>query len=307
MATQTDSDLVTFGVSTKGRRTVIYRNFEYVKVRDNKNGEIYWRCKMYQSYKCKGHLNTLDDRIVSNKDQEHSHQGNIATSLARLAVGQMKERMGEASATPAAVVGTVSRQLDNRVLQALPKRSTLARSLQRHRKAALADNDDGTVLPPPPRDTNFDVPQRFADMILYDSGRDENRVLIFGCDDLLDGLARSKLWLADGTFKVVPSIFFQLYTIHFELVPGNNPVAVYCLRAHVHPWTKTGWTKRKLRTKFIPDPTLESISSCSRRNCPNNQRSRGMALWSPVFVPVSSSYSLDLLGWNLKRYSEAEI
>ena len=85
METQTESDPVTFGVSTKGRRTVIYRNFEYVKHRNNKNGEIYWRCKLYQSYKCKGHLKTLDDRIVSNKDQEHTHQGNIATSLARLA------------------------------------------------------------------------------------------------------------------------------------------------------------------------------------------------------------------------------
>ena len=46
---------------------------------------------------------------------------------------------------------------------------------------------------------------------------------------LLDGLARAKLWLADGTFKVVPSIFFQLYTIHFELAPGRNPAVIYCL------------------------------------------------------------------------------
>ena len=66
-------------------------------------------------------------------------------------------------------------------------------------------------------------------MVLYDSRRDGDRILIFGSNELLDGLARAKLWLADGTFKVFPSIFFQLYTIHFELVPGNNPVAVYCL------------------------------------------------------------------------------
>ena len=34
MATQTESDPVTFGVSTKRRRTVIYRNSEYVKLRN---------------------------------------------------------------------------------------------------------------------------------------------------------------------------------------------------------------------------------------------------------------------------------
>ena len=54
-------------------------------------------------------------------------------------------------------------------------------------------------------------------------------MLMCGSDDLLDGLARARLWLADGTFKVVNSIFFQLYTIHFELASGNNPVGVYCL------------------------------------------------------------------------------
>lgn len=37
------------------------------------------------------------------------------------------------------------------------------------------------------------------------------------------------MWLADGTFKVVPSLFFQLYSIHFKFVSGINPAGVYCL------------------------------------------------------------------------------
>ena len=37
------------------------------------------------------------------------------------------------------------------------------------------------------------------------------------------------MWLADGTFKVVPSWFFQLNTIHFELVFDIDFAAVYCL------------------------------------------------------------------------------
>jgi len=136
-----------YGASTKGRPTVIYKNFEYGKVRENQNGEIYWRCKMYFSLKCKAHLKTLNNRIITNENQEHNHHGNISTSLARLAVAQMKEKMGETSATTAAVVGTVSCQLDDHVLQALPKRASLSRSLQRHRKAALANNDDASGSP----------------------------------------------------------------------------------------------------------------------------------------------------------------
>ena len=39
-------------------------------------------------------------------------------------------------------------------------------------------------------------------------------MLIFSTSTNLDLLSRSKLWLADGTFKTVPEIFYQLYTMH---------------------------------------------------------------------------------------------
>jgi hypothetical protein len=228
MAAQTAEYSVTYGISSKNRPTVIFRNYEYVKVRTNANGQIYWRCKMYQSF-CKAHLVTAGDRIVNNADQEHNHNGNSATSLARKAVGEMKKKMTEISATPGAAAGSIACSLSNDVLMALPKRSTLNRTLQRHRQAVMTTDDDGVVLPPPPRDATFDIPPRFVNMVLYDSGVGPDRLIILGCDDLLDGLARSELWIADGTFKVLPSMFFQLYSIHFELQPGMNPGAIYCL------------------------------------------------------------------------------
>ncbi|KAL3854184.1 hypothetical protein ACJMK2_013462 [Sinanodonta woodiana] len=89
----------------------------------------------------------------------------------------MKNKMGESSSTPAAVLGSISRRLDNHVLMSLPKRSTLTRTLQCSR-AILADNENDASLPPPPADTNFTVPPSFVDMILYDSGADD-RILIF--------------------------------------------------------------------------------------------------------------------------------
>ncbi|KII61414.1 hypothetical protein RF11_12829 [Thelohanellus kitauei] len=47
--------------------------------------------------------------------------------------------------------------------------------------------------------------------------------------ELLDGLSRATVWLADGTFKVVPTLYFQLYSIHFQYSGAVNPAAVYCL------------------------------------------------------------------------------
>jgi len=84
-------------------------------------------------------------------------------------------------------------------------------------------------MPPIPVDSGFEISERFKEFVLFDSGPGDDRLIIFGCNELLDGLARASVWLADGTFKVVPSIFFQLYTVHFQLVQGINPAALYCL------------------------------------------------------------------------------
>ena len=100
--------------------------------------------------------------------------------------------------------------------------------MQRSRKANT-DANGGQPLPGIPTDLNFEIPERFINLILFDSGTGADRLIMLGCHELLDGLARAEVWLADGTFKVVPSIFFQMYSIHFSFQAGINPAALYCL------------------------------------------------------------------------------
>ena len=40
------------------------------------------------------------------------------------------------------------------------------------------------------------------------------RILIFGTDSNIEALNTASVWLADGTFKTAPSLFYQLYVIH---------------------------------------------------------------------------------------------
>ena len=48
-------------------------------------------------------------------------------------------------------------------------------------------------------------------------------MFIFVTDEALDVLARSPQWFADGTFKLCPELFFQIYSIHalsnHEVIP----------------------------------------------------------------------------------------
>ena len=60
--------------------------------------------------------------------------------------------------------------------------------------------------------------------LLCDSGvGDINRIFIFGTNDGIYIFANSSQWFGDGTFKVCPQIFSQIYTIHvlvnYEVLP----------------------------------------------------------------------------------------
>lgn len=51
--------------------------------------------------------------------------------------------------------------------------------------------------------------------LLHDSGAgDSDRLFIFATQQNLKCLAEATAWFADGTFKVTPGQFYQLYTVH---------------------------------------------------------------------------------------------
>ena len=62
------------------------------------------------------------------------------------------------------------------------------------------------------------IPEKFSkthdgeDFVFYDSGdNDEEKIIVFTTEKSMDLLRRSEFWHADGTFKVAPSIFYQLF------------------------------------------------------------------------------------------------
>lgn len=150
----------------------------------------------------------------------------------REAVFQMKHTMQD-TLTPAAVQGAVARDLAEDVLMTLSDQSVISRSW-RHFRTKTINQEGGDNLPPLPPDVTFDIPQRFSHLVLFDLF-DEQRdnlndcINIMGDDAVLRGLERRHVWGANGTFKKVPSIFFQLYSTHFEQSRGINPAALYCL------------------------------------------------------------------------------
>ena len=110
-----------FGRSSKRREVLMHNNFEYWKHRDNLNGTAAWRCTKCVRFHCKARLTTRAGDIISEHNQQHTHEGNNAKTLGRTAVFEMKEKMGDIGATPSSSQGAVSATLPDHVLMALPK------------------------------------------------------------------------------------------------------------------------------------------------------------------------------------------
>jgi hypothetical protein len=65
--------------------------------------------------------------------------------------------------------------------------------------------------------------------LLCDSGPgDCDRMLVFGTQDNLTILESHRHWYVDGTFKVAPTLFYQLFTIHALIDKSALPM-VYAL------------------------------------------------------------------------------
>ena len=81
-----------------------------------------------------------------------------------------------------------------------------------------------------PTSRNFEIPQKFQDILLHDSGvNDPNRILAFGNMEMLEYfMVPGCTGFGDGTFQICPTLFFQLYTLHTR-VAGYYPPCVYFL------------------------------------------------------------------------------
>ena len=123
-----------YGISCKGKPTVLYRNFEYVKDKQNVCGTIAWLCRYHQTMKCKARLTTSGDRVVSSRDPGHNHTGNVSIARARKAVGEMKNKIAALTVAPSSSQAAVMSELPDDTLMALPGQATVSKAFRRHRK-----------------------------------------------------------------------------------------------------------------------------------------------------------------------------
>ena len=76
------------------------------------------------------------------------------------------------------------------------------------------------------------VTTRGDSFLFWDSGKDDPQQLFVFCTDRnIDTLEQNAHWFMDGTFKVVPELFVQLFTIHAVVDNRALPMVYVLLQA----------------------------------------------------------------------------
>ena len=128
---------------------------------------------------------------------------------------------------PHYIVSYAASELSGCVAAALPQTSSLKRSIRRVRQEeqcrSTVNHRNQLILSE--EDTKTNKGEAFS---MFDSGEVEDRMLVFSTEENLTVLASCKHYFMDGTFKTVPVIFDQLYTIH-GIKNGYGIPLVYAL------------------------------------------------------------------------------
>lgn len=111
---------------------------------------------------------------------------------------------------------------------ALPSHSALRKKIRRKR-------NEINFAPPEPLDLeSLEIPEEYSvyeirdgeseNFLLYDSGPNIDRILIFGRQSNIERFMDTTTLFMDGTFKISPTLFCQLYTISGMKHGGVNPI-----------------------------------------------------------------------------------
>ena len=197
------------GQSRRGTDVLIAGGFRYTRRSDN---AVVWRCSARNSG-CKASVlfnSSTSDSSPCLRAHPHNHHPDESAADVLALVGSMKTVGRSDPLRPAMsiVEDELLKFRDRLPYDTLPHVDVLKRNVNRAR---------ASLRPPEPRNLNFDLSLstiNAENFLVADLRAAEYRHVVFGTEEQLCDLAASDSWFLDGTFKVVGSPFYQLFSIH---------------------------------------------------------------------------------------------
>jgi len=244
-----------------------------------------------QSYECELRRNKQQCKAKIKVDiyeniigafNEHTHPPSDTVCE----VNRIKSRIRDLSDTtqnpPQLILGEALQGISEDASVNLPAIDHMRRTIRHQRRDNQRPGNPVNRAAIPVLPMEYQVTANNDQFLLFDSGvDDENRMLIFASNQAIQLLAISEDWFGDGTFKVCPDIFFQLYTIHARINQRVIP-CVYALLPN-----KTRQTYERLfreisdRVLAVGNAPLTFLHECIKCNLSSN---RNNCLLFPSYI-----------------------
>lgn len=221
--------------SNKGKPKIAFNGYIYRQNTTNITTQN-WRCELKG---CNGSASTAVSFQVGGtviERRTHNHPPDPARVEISTAVNRMLESAATSSNAPRRIISEI--EMSHEAQSLAPKRKSLSQRIVRKRRRL----EIGYEAEPQNR-ASIHIPEKFRTVkhgvidvrfLLHEDDHDEhnedNRIIVFASDLMLDELERNDVWMLDGTFKVSPSLFLQLYTIHV-VIGGHSGHVFPCVYA----------------------------------------------------------------------------
>ena len=191
--------------------------------------------------------------VLNNIYSSHTHGSDPVRIDMLKGYNKVKERSIDSEESTRVILSYCIEQMGASSVAQLPKLESVKRTIRTYKSRSEENCGNPTCAAEIIVPEKYKVTLKQEPFLLFDSGYgDVNRMIIFAAPRFLSLLADSRTWYADGTFKVVPEYFFQLYTIHAEKDGFVYP-CVYALLPN-----KTSSTYRRLLNKLLEiQPALD--------------------------------------------------
>jgi hypothetical protein len=201
--------------STRGGDKLVVTGFLFTLDKTRDNIVHYWHCDQKRKFKCKVTAQTeLTDgqHFLTGTSGEHTHEA-IASRVSLLkACNQLKEAAKTTNDKPAIIMQITKSQVSQDIAAILPTSNAQRKQIKRQRKKKDAPVEPKTL-------EDFILPDSFkysisGEMFVRQIDNGPDKILLFVTVNNLKLMSHAAFWIMDGTFKVAPNLFRQLYTIH---------------------------------------------------------------------------------------------
>ena len=196
----------------KGRGiNLIHRGFQHSKDKRGRDGKQYWKCIKRS---CPGRIHTTGemDALQIVKTLDHDHQPDLESVNTSKIKSDLCERAAAAPTVPLKEVyrtyinSTDAPDRDDDFLE--PQISSCRSQMYRARRRNM----------PPLPATRADINIQGQWSTTNDNNRfllhQDDQMIIFSTDENLQKLSEADQVFMDGTFKVAPALFMQLFSLH---------------------------------------------------------------------------------------------